>query len=110
MVSRLLFPGLTIALTSIAIGSLGACSFVKVSDAGAAVAQANSTDVVNCQSLGEVESQTRAKVLLNRNSGSVQQELIDLARNQASGMGANAIVAIGLPIDGKQKFNVYRCD
>jgi hypothetical protein len=97
MVNKLIL----LALIGTVTGSLGACSFVKVSDAGATVTQANSPDVVNCRSLGKVESQTRAKVL---------QELIDLARNQASSMGANAIVPIGQPIDGKQKFNVYRCD
>ena len=106
MVNKLIL----LALIGTVTGSLGACSFVKVSDTGATVTQANSPDVVNCRSLGEVESQTRAKVLLNRNRNSVRQELIDLARNQASGMGANAIVPVGQPIDGKQKFNVYKCD
>lgn len=106
MVNKLIL----LALIGTVTGNLGACAFVKVSDAGAAVTQANSPGVVNCRSLGEVESQTRAKVLLNRNRNSVEQELIDLARNQASSMGANAIVPIGQPIDGKQKFNVYSCD
>ncbi len=96
-------------LFSITLLSYG-CSFVKVSDNGALVAQAKAPDVVNCESLGEVESQTRDRVLISRNRGSVRQELIDLARNQAASMGANAIVPASEPLDGRQKFYIYRCN
>ena len=95
---------LTCALT------LSACTYVKVSDEGTEIAQARAPDVVNCQHLGEVESQTRDRVLLKRNTGKVQQELIDLARNQAARMGANAIVPVAEPVNGLQKFNAYRCN
>ena len=89
---------------------LSACAFVRVSDAGADVAQASAPDVINCTELGEVQAQTQAKVLFQRGKGKVQQELIDLARNQAATLGANAIVAIGQPENGAQTFLAYRCD
>lgn len=90
--------------------ALAACSsFVTVSEPGATVAQARGPDVAHCQYVGRIDSQTRAKVLISRNPELVQQELIDLARNQAATMGANAIVALGQPEDGTQSFNAYRC-
>ena len=99
---KIIFSATTLLLVS-------ACSFVKVTDAGSQVAQATPTDVVNCQEVGEVESQTTAKVLFNRNKTSVQQELIDLARDQAARLGANAIVPLGQPVDGHQTFKAYIC-
>ena len=98
---------LTLALT---FCTLTGCAFVQVSDAGANVAQATSTDVVNCEEKGEIVTNTRAKILLERGSSKVQQELIDLARNQAATMGANAIVPSGEPVDGSQKFRAYLCN
>ncbi|NKB99819.1 MAG: DUF4156 domain-containing protein [Pseudomonadales bacterium] len=92
------------------ITTVGACNFVQVNESGAMVTQANAPDVNHCTYIGQIDSQTRAKVLLERGSEKVQQELIDLARNQAASMGANAVVAIGVPENGTQKFRAYRCD
>ena len=97
-----------VLITILAVAG-SACSFVKVSDAGASVTQASAPDVINCKNLGVIESNTRAKVLFKRNSATVRQELIDLARDQAAGMGANAIVPLGEPVEGRQKFTAYRC-
>ena len=98
---------ITLILTA---GATVGCAFVQVSDAGATVAQATSTDVVNCEEKGEIVTNTRSKVLIERGSTKVQQELIDLARNQAATMGANAIVPSGEPVDGSQKFRAYLCN
>lgn len=89
--------------------TLSGCAFVQVSEEGATVAQASATDVVNCTEVGTVDSQTQSRVLLERGSAKVKQELIDLARNQAANMGANAIVAIGEPENGRQSFRAYKC-
>ena len=88
--------------------TLTGCAFVQVSEEGAAVTQASATDVVNCTEVGNIDSQTQSRVLLERGSAKVKQELIDLARNQAASMGANAIVAIGEPENGRQSFRAYR--
>lgn len=97
--------GLPLALALL----LAACSFVQVTEQGATVAQANGPDVSHCTFIGRIDSQTRAKVLIDRSPEAVQQELADLARNQAAGMGANAIVAIGEPENGAQSYRAYRC-
>ena len=63
----------------------------------------------SCRSRNIVQA-AFSKVLIERGSSKVQQELIDLARNQAATMGANAIVPSGEPVDGSQKFRAYLCN
>lgn len=92
-----------------ALGVCG-CAFVQVTDAGAGVAQATATDVVNCQDIGEVVATTKDKVVVRRGATKVAQELIDLARNQAASMGANAIVPTSPVENGVQKFRAYLCE
>ena len=87
----------------------GGCTFVQLSDAGAGVTQLGSGDVAACEHRGEVSSQTKDKVLFNRNKEAVQEELIVLARNEAARLGANAIVPIGEPVGGTQRFRAYAC-
>lgn len=99
-----------IIVASLLMTTVSACSFVQLTDAGYAVAQASSTDVVNCQAVGVVSATTRAKVLVNRNAAQVQEELIVLARNQAADLGANAIVPIGQVTNGGQSFRAYVCE
>ena len=88
---------LFLVLIATASFTLTSCTYVKVSDAGAAIQQADATSVAGCEALGEIVTHTRHKVLLDRPAGKVQQELIDLARNQAVNLGATAIVAQGEP-------------
>ncbi len=89
---------------------LCSCSFVQLTEAGNNVAQATATDVINCRDIGEVETQTKDRVVIKRGSSKVQEELIVLARNRAGAMGANAIVPVGEPIEGVQRFRAYQCD
>ena len=89
---------------------LGACNFVQLSDAGGGVAQIGAADAVNCTNMGSVTANTRDKVVVNRSREQVQEELIVLARNEAAGLGANAIVPVGQPENGSQQFTAYRCD
>lgn len=92
------------------VSLMSACSFVQLSDAGAQVAQMEPADVANCTSIGEVSSRTRDKVVISRGSAKVQEELLVLARNEAAGLGANAIVPLGEPENGEQRFRAYRCE
>jgi len=89
---------------------LSGCAFVQLSDAGAGVAQLGSGDVANCQDQGVVSTQTRDRVVLSRPAQAVQEELTVLARNEAANLGANAVVPIGEPQDGKQRFRAYLCE
>jgi len=88
---------------------LSGCAFVQLTDAGANVAQLGSGDVANCTEKGVVSTRTKDRVLLNRPAEAVQEELTVLARNEAAGLGANAIVPIGEPENGTQRFRAYLC-
>lgn len=96
--------------TSVSIALLTGCTFVQVTPEGADVIQASTADMAHCKDIGEVVSTTRSRVLVARGDTKVRQELIDLARNQAAGIGANAIVPVGEPEAGMQKFRAYKCD
>ena len=89
---------------------LAGCSFVQLSEGGAGVAQMNTGDVANCREVGVVTSRTRDKVLISRADESVREELTVLARNEAAELGANAIVPIGQPENGAQRFRAYSCN
>ena len=97
-----------ITLSIIAL-SLSGCSFVALSDKGANVAQMQPTDVLNCTSVGVVSTSTQDKVVVSRGEAKVREELLVLARNQAGELGANAIVPIDQPKEGKQNFRAYKC-
>ena len=88
---------------------MGGCTWVQLSDAGAGVAQLGAGDVANCESMGEVSSQTQARVVVNRSKEAIVEELTVLARNEAARLGANAIVPIGEPENGTQRFRAYLC-
>ena len=94
-------------LTSVLL--ISACSFVQLTDAGANVAQLGAGDVAGCAAKGVVSTQTRARVVFNRSAGAVQEELTVLARNEAALLGANAIVPVGEPERGAQRFRAYFC-
>lgn len=89
--------------------AVSGCQFVQLSGSGARVAQAGSGDVAHCKQVGEVDAQTKAKVLLARGAAKVQEELWVIARNTAADLGANALVAVGTPQNGKQRFLAYQC-
>ncbi len=89
---------------------LTGCSFVQLSKAGAGVAQLDPQDVTNCKQVGVVTSRTRDRIVMKRSADSVREELTVLARNEAAMLGGNAIVPIGIPEQGSQRFNAYLCN
>ena len=100
---------IALGIATCAITLLTGCTYVKLTDAGAGVAQGTTAGVASCEQVGVVNSRTRARVGVKRGSGKVQEELIVLSRNEAARMGADTIVAIAERDDGEQSFNAYRC-
>ena len=89
---------------------LSACTWVQLSNAGELVEIRNATQVAGCDRLGQASSTTMDRlILVDRSSERQQQELFTLARNEASAMGGNAIVAATDVTNGHQRFEVYRC-
>ena len=90
--------------------SLSGCTYVSLSEAGSGVNQSSLEAVSECTLVGDVSSQTKDKVLLDRNNGKVKQELIVLARNRAAELGATDLVQTGSVEGGSASFKAYRCD
>ena len=85
------------------------CAFVELSDQGALVKQGTEEENVTCELVAEVSSQTKDKILIDRNDTSVRGELAVLARNKAAEMGATVIVPSTAPDGGVQGFKAYLC-
>lgn len=99
-------------LTILAIFVLvaGGCTWIELTDAGAAVRQGTPSAVQDCRLVGTVTSSTQDQVLLKRGRAKVAEELIVLARNEAATLGGDVIVPAGPMRDGRQDFNVFRCE
>ena len=89
--------------------TLSGCTFVALTEAGSKVAQSSAQDVANCTLVGDVSSQTKDKVLVDRSTGKVKEELIVLARNLAADLGATDLVETDVE-GGSATFKAYRCD
>lgn len=102
------FFKIAVALALVAV--LNACTWVKVTPGGQNVVVSDGTGVNNCESKGEVLSKLKSRVAgVERNATKVKGELETLARNEASKMGGDTIVAKSNVRDGEQTFAVYRC-
>jgi hypothetical protein len=97
-------------ITVLATIAIGGCNYVSLSKAGSQVAQSDADAVAGCTLVGNISSQTKNKVLVDRNTGKVKQELIVLARNRAAELGATALVQTSDVEAGKASFGAYRCD
>jgi hypothetical protein len=63
-----------------------------------------------CEKRGEVSVSVKDSVAFyERNALRVRDELETLARNEAPGLQANTLQALGDPANGEQRFAAYRC-
>ena len=89
---------------------MSSCNWVNVSEGGESVRLLTQSQASNCNRIGTTTSTTTDNILIiQRGAESVQNALIDLARNEAALMGGNAIVAETTVQDGRQRFIVYTC-
>lgn len=63
----------------------------------------------SCKKLGNVNSKVVSRIVFDRDTEKVANELADLARNEAGLMGGDTIVPISNIIDGRRNFAVYQC-
>ncbi|WP_293005780.1 DUF4156 domain-containing protein [Nitrosomonas sp.] len=89
---------------------LSSCTWVKVTSNGESVRLVQSARAVeSCKKLGQVTAKVESKIIFNRDTEKVSDELADLARNEAALMGGDTIVPISEINDGRRSFNVYQC-
>jgi hypothetical protein len=92
------------------LASLGACTWVKPTEAGKQVVVAQDFNVTSCRKLGTTTTTVKDKVgVFGRNVEKVEKELNMLAQDEAAGMGGDTIVPKGDVKDGSRAYDVYRC-
>ena len=97
-------------ISVLSLSVLGACTWVQLTSAGEQVEVRAASQVANCERIGRATSTTMDRlILVDRSSARQQEELFTLARNEAANMGGNVIVASNNVNNGRQQFDVYRC-
>lgn len=88
---------------------LGGCTWVHMAP-GAGAVEVMASPPAGCEKRGEVEVAVKHSVaFIDRNALRVREELETLARNEAPGLGANAIHPLADPVRGSQRFAAWRC-
>lgn len=102
----------TTLLLAAIVSLTSACSWVKVSEQGASVAVANAANVRNCDKVRTVNVKVKDNFVgsMKRSPEKVATELTNMARNEATQFGGDTIVPVSLVQDGRQSFDVYKCN
>lgn len=88
--------------------SLPACTFVHMAPSAKNVKVLATAPA--CQKRGEAEVSVRHQVgFYERSEAQVRDELETLARNEAPGVGADSISPLGPPVEGGQRWALWRC-
>jgi hypothetical protein len=96
--------------TTLAALALAGCEWAPLTREGEGVTLARPEHVQNCRRLGEATAKVKSEVGgIARDPATVAEELGNLARNAAAGMGGDTVVPSGQPVWGEQRFTVYRC-
>ena len=91
-------------------GLAGGCTWVDSVPGASRVTLVGPQHVSQCQPLGTTTSQTKAQVgPVHRSESKVQEELLTLAKNSAVEIGGDTLVAEGPPLQGSQRFRIYKC-
>lgn len=98
-------------VSALLVTSLGGCVWVKLQPEASAVRVAMPADSIDhCMKAGEISVSVKANVAAyHRNPLKVKDELETMARNEALGLSADTIKALGEPISGEQRFAAFRC-
>ena len=85
------------------------CTFVHLAPGASQVAVLAAAPS-GCAKRGEVEVSVKDRLgPYARSEAQVRDELETLARNEAPGLGADTISALGAPRDGGQRWAAWRC-
>ncbi len=89
---------------------LSSCAFVELTEAGKQVALVTPERAADCKKVGTINSKVLARFVgFDRSATRVARELADLARNEAAQYGGDTIVPTSPIEDGRQTFDLYRC-
>ncbi len=103
--------GADVVIVCAIVLSVLSCTWVPLTDEGQNVRVLQTSAIADCKKVGRIGSKTTDHVVIfARSDQKVREELKSLARNEASGLGGDAIVPIGTATDGRQSFDIYRCE
>lgn len=91
---------------------LVACSnsWVQVTPEGERVSLATAADIGNCRRIGVANVNAIDSIgFVNRGASRLQDELVNLARNEAGEAGGNRVVPESTINEGRQTFGIYQC-
>lgn len=91
---------------------LAACgnSWVQVTPEGDSVSVATAAEVTNCRRIGVANVNALDSIaFVNRGASRLQEELVNLARNEAGEAGGNRVVPESVINEGRQTFGIYQC-
>lgn len=99
--------------TSIAVllvAAVSGCVFVQPTEEGKKVRVLTAAEVDRCRPLGNITSTVTDRIgVIVRRQDTVEDDVLQNAKNAAADMGGDTIVASGALEAGKQTFGVYRC-
>jgi hypothetical protein len=99
-----------VILLAFALGSAG-CAWVRLTPEAEQVRLLPAAETAGCQKVGTVASTTQHRVgVFARSDRKVAEELAFLARNEAAALQGNAVTPLAAPSNGRQSFEVYRCE
>ena len=102
---RLAFPCIAIVAAVV----VSSCTWVHMAP-GASAVKVVTGPPAGCERRGEVEVSVKDSVAFyDRNALRVQDELETLARNEAPGLGADAVQPLAPPKDGAQRYAAWKC-
>lgn len=85
-------------------------SWVQLTPAGEQVSVATAAQISNCRRIGAANVNALDSIgFVNRGASRLQEELVDLARNEAGDAGGNRVVPESTISEGRQTFGIYRC-
>ena len=92
-----------------ALAATSGCTFVHMAP-GATKVKVLASAPTSCEKRGEVEVSVKDRLgPYERSEAQVRDELETLARNEAPGVGADSISPLGQPVDGAQRWALWRC-
>lgn len=98
------------ALVAGTLAGVSGCTWVHMAP-GASAVRVVSNAPAGCEQRGEVEVSVKESIAFyDRNPLRVREELETLARNEAPGLGGNAVQPLDGFEDGSQRYAVWRCN
>lgn len=98
------------ALLTASFALMSACTWVQLSPEATSVYLRTASQVSECDRIGTANVNALSQIgFIDRSAARLQEELVDLAKNEAARLGGDSVVPESTIDDGKQTFGVFLC-